>query len=187
MAKLITLRTPTPSIVDNDWTVLRLGEGESPESVPLPDGPLLVPLAVWKARQTELAGRPRLGVWLAPAEDAADLADDLSPARPDSDFPENAPHLVAVDFPKFTDGRGYSTATLLRTRFGYRGELRAIGDILRDQLYFYRRVGFDSFALRADRASQADAEQALKSLADFDNPYQGAVDDPRPLFARLPR
>jgi uncharacterized protein (DUF934 family) len=59
--------------------------------------------------------------------------------------------LIAVRFPKFGDGRGYSIARLLRERYGYRGELRAVGDVLRDQLLFMKRSGFDSFSLREDQ------------------------------------
>jgi uncharacterized protein (DUF934 family) len=85
-----------------------------------------------------------------------------------------------VHFPTFTDGRGYSTARLLRERYGYRGELRAVGDVLRDQLFYLSRVGFDAFALRQDQ----DAEGALASLADFSESYQASVERPQPLFRR---
>ncbi len=69
---------------------------------------------------------------------------------------------------------------LLRTRHGWRGELRALGDVLQDQLYALRRVGFDSFALRADR----DPHAALRSFAPFSDAYQGAADRPLPAFRR---
>ena len=88
----------------------------------LPRGvPVLVPLALWRAERVTLAARPGVGVWLAPADDPAALAGDTDVLP-----------LVAVDFPAFADGRGYSTARLLRERHGFRGQLRAIGDVLRD-------------------------------------------------------
>lgn len=87
--------------------------------------------------------------------------------------------LIAVRFPVFSDGRGYSTATLLR-RLGWQGELRAVGDVLRDQLFYLSRVGFDSFAIREDRS----AHEALAALNDFSERYQGAADQPLPLFRR---
>jgi uncharacterized protein (DUF934 family) len=87
---------------------------------------------------------------------------------------------IAIAFPKFTDGRGYSSATLLRTRLGYRGPLRAVGDVLVDQLYLMARVGIDEFALRADQSVAA----ARRALAQFSVQYQGAVDQPLPLFVR---
>jgi uncharacterized protein (DUF934 family) len=137
---------------------------------PYPEGPVLVPLAVWKANRAELALRKQpLGVWLKPEDDPQELAADL-----------DAIALVAVHFPKFADGRGYSTAFLVRQRLGYRGELRAFGDVGRDQLYYLARVGFDSFRL----ADHRDAAGALASFNDFTVRYQGSVDQPLPLFRR---
>ena len=71
--------------------------------------------------------------------------------------------VVAVQFPSFTDGRGYSQGRILRERMGYTGDLRAMGDILRDQIYLLHRCGFSSFALRADQSP----EDALAALKDF--------------------
>ena len=85
-----------------------------------------------------------------------------------------------MNFPKFTDGRGYTTARLLRERYAYRGEIRAIGDVLRDQLFSYQRVGFDAFALRADK----DPVDALKAFEEFSEVYQASTDQPLPLFRR---
>ena len=71
-------------------------------------------------------------------------------------------------------------ARLLRDRYGYTGEVRAIGDVLRDQLFFMQRCGFDAFVIREDRS----AEDALQSLKDFSETYQAATDQPQPLFRR---
>jgi uncharacterized protein (DUF934 family) len=142
------------------------------EAVP-PSGPVVVSLAQWRAKRYELVlRRDPVGIWLQPDDDPEQIATDL---------PRFA--LIAVHFPKFADGRGYSTAVLLRTRHGYRGELRAIGDVGRDQLYLLRRCGFDSFALAAHR----DPEAAVASLNDFSLRYQGSVDDPLPLFRKRER
>ena len=91
--------------------------------------------------------------------------------------------VIAVDFPKFSDGRGYSIAFNLRARLGYTGELRAIGDVLRDQLFYMQRVGFDAFAPRPDRK----IEDALKGLSDFSEVYQTSFDPKLPLFRRVQR
>lgn len=156
------------AVVADQWQVLRLAEGESADTVAIPQAPALLPLAVWLARRGELpAGRH--GVWLAAGEGPESLVEDL----------DTLP-LVAVDFPKFTDGRGYSAARLLRERYGYQGEIRAIGDVLPDQLFYMARCGIDAFALRADK----DAEKALALFDTFKAPYQGGVDQPRPLFRR---
>ncbi|UVW29993.1 DUF934 domain-containing protein [Massilia sp. H6] len=163
------------AVVDDDWSVLRLAEGESAETVALPDGKLIVPLAVWLSRRESLlrrAERAELGVWLAGDEAAGAIKDDLGRFA-----------VIAVDFPKFTDGRGYSTAFNLRKRLGYTGELRAIGDVLRDQLWPLSRVGFDAFATRQDRS----IHDALKGLTVFSETYQASIDQPEPLFRRAPR
>jgi uncharacterized protein (DUF934 family) len=134
------------------------------------DADVLVPLARWQKEREALLARPaRVGVLLGPADDPAALAGDLDRLA-----------LIAVDFPHFTDGRGYSIARLLRERHGYEGELRAVGDVLRDQVFYLKRVGFDAFALRADQ----DPEDAKKALDDFSEAYQTSVDRPQPLFRR---
>ncbi|KAF0180111.1 MAG: DUF934 domain-containing protein [Hyphomonadaceae bacterium] len=88
--------------------------------------------------------------------------------------------VIAVDFPKFSDGRGLSTAALLRRRLGYAGELRAVGDVARDQLFQMARCGFDAFQLRAGQ----DAEDALRAFTDFGEVYQSATDGHAPIFRR---
>ena len=158
------------AIVEDAWQILKLADGETPAAVALPDGPLLVPLSVWQTRKEELLIRDRpIGVWLDAGEGPEALAADLAY------FP-----VIAINFPKFADGRGYSTARLLRERYAYTGELRAVGDVLRDQLYFMKRCGFDAYAVRADK----DIEAALAGLRTFSDAYQAAVDQPQPLFRR---
>ena len=106
---------------------------------------------------------------LEPADDPAKVADRLGTAV-----------RVEVNFPSFTDGRGYSIARLLRERLGYRGELRAVGDVQRDQLFYLARCGFDAFLLR----DGPDAEESLRALQDFSEAYQASVERPEPLFRR---
>jgi uncharacterized protein (DUF934 family) len=157
------------NIAHDSWQQLeRTSHGALPD-IPS-DGDIIVPLPLWRANREELdAHRGRVGVWLEPSEGPEAIAEDL----------ERLP-LVAVHFPKITDGRGYSTARLLRERYGYRGELRAIGDIQRDQLLFLARCGFDAFAVKDGR----DAQAALEAFSDFSEAYQGGVDQPWPLFRR---
>ncbi len=108
-------------------------------------------------------------MWLAPGEEPKDLEDDLG-ALP----------LVAIHFPAFKDGRGYSYARELRTRYNFKGEVRATGDVLRDQLFYMTRCGFNAFEVREDRS----IEEALQGLKDFSVTYQGDVNEPRPLYRR---
>lgn len=159
-------------IVDDDWSVLKLDEGQTPEAVEVPAGKIIVPLAVWLAQRELLAARPQIGIWFAPDELAHTVKDDLDKFA-----------VIAVDFPKFSDGRGYSIAFNLRRRLGYQGELRAIGDVLRDQLFQMQRCGFDAYATREDRS----IHDALKGLTVFSETYQASVDTPLPLFRRQAR
>ena len=102
---------------------------------PLPDGPVIVRKTRWLAERDRLLGRNApLGLLISAGETVDDIADDL---------PRFA--LIALDFPKFADGRAFSTARLLREKHGYAGELRAVGDVLADPIPLMRRVGFDSF------------------------------------------
>ncbi|MFN7086218.1 MAG: DUF934 domain-containing protein [Burkholderiales bacterium] len=156
-------------IVNDSWQLLEpAADGSVP---PLPEsGDVIVPLAVWLERRNVLLPRPgRLGVWLDGGDEPALIAEDLKNFG-----------VVAIRFPRFTDGRGYSLARLLRQRYGWRGELRAIGDVLRDQLFYLARCGFDAFALRADQDPQA----ALAAFDDFSESYQAAVEPALPLFRR---
>ena len=156
--------------VADDFTVVRLAEGETAETVSLPGGPLLVPLAVWNARKAELQARgTAVGVWLDVTDGPEAIAAELA-----------AFAVIGVNFPKFTDGRGYSTARLLRQRYGYAGELRAIGDVLHDQLFYMARCGFDAFALKEGKG----IAKAVNAFDTFKTPYQAAVDQTQPLFRR---
>ena len=166
MAKIIK----NGQIVDDAWLVLKLSEEQAPESVALPDTPTLLPLAVWLAHKDEILARKQpVGIWLESNEGPESIANDLKHFT-----------IIGVNFPKFADGRGYSTARLLRERFAYSGEIRALGDVLRDQLFLLKRCGFDAFAVREGK----DIEAALAGLNAFSESYQAAVDQPQPLFRR---
>ena len=160
------------AVVRDDWTLLRLEEGQDAATFTVPAGRVIVPLAVWLAQRDALKARNDVGVLIGSDERPESLREDTATLP-----------LIAVDFPKFADGRGYSIAYNLRMRLGFNGELRAVGDVLRDQLFYMQRVGFNAFAVRADR----DVHDALKGLSDFSEPYQNAVDRKAPLFARLAR
>ena len=153
----------------DSWQLLETGaDGALP---PVPSvGDIIVPLALWKAAAPALAQHAgRLGVWLAGDDEPSDIAEDLS--RFD---------LIAIRFAQFADGRGYSIGRLLRERYGWRGELRAIGDVQRDQIYYLARCGFDAFALRQGE----DPQVALTAFNDFSEAYQTGVDRAMPLFRR---
>ena len=159
------------AVSGDSWQTLVLNEGETAESVALPAGDVIFPLAVWQARKTEIIScHKRIGLLLQPDDRVEDVAGDLEYFI-----------VIAVNFPKFVDGRGYSTASLLRQRYHYQGELRAVGDVLHDQLFFMKRVGFDSFALKEGK----NADYALAAaFTVFGDAYQGATTQPQPAFRR---
>lgn len=155
------------AVVNDSWHVL--DKDATLDGLPNSDS-IIVPLALWLEHSHALKARDGgLGVWLDSDEEVESIAADLDQFQ-----------VIALNFPVFSDGRNYSNARLLRDRYQYQGEVRAIGDVLRDQLFFMQRCGFDAFALRADR----NAEEALESLKDFSNCYQAATDQPLPLFRR---
>ena len=203
MSHLITLQSDGAQISDDAWQLVQLPASQqevrkqagkivlfkltgeqtvTPEQIAgtlIPaSGKVIVPLTVFIARRAELQTRldkQEIGVWL----DTHESLSDLSQAQADL----NALPIIAVHVERFADGRIFSLGTLLRSRYGFKNELRALGDVLRDQLFFLKRSGFNSFALRADRS----ATDALASLNDFSAPYQGAVDEARPAFRRYNR
>jgi len=140
------------------------------DDTPLPEGDVIVSLTRFGAERDALLARPgKLGVRLPPDVDLVETFPLLDGVA-----------LLAIEFPKYTDGRGYSTARLLRERYDFKGELRAVGDVLRDQLFYMRRCGIDAFELKAGK----DIKGALEAFREFSVTYQGAADDPRPLFRR---
>lgn len=148
---------------DDLWTLVE-------EDAPVPaTGPIILPLAIYRVQKSEWDVADRdIGVWLNDeqmAEDVTDSLDDLV--------------LIALRFPKFADGRGFSKARLLRERYGYQGEIRAIGDFLPDQVFYMGRCGIDAFACRTEE----EAATALALLAPFSVLYQSGTDS-TPLFER---
>ena len=151
-------------IIEDNWITVNDKEINSVEQ--LPDGDLLLPLAVWQKLAHQCTER-NIAVWLDSDEMAESIQDELPKLQ-----------LIAINFPAFADGRGYTTAALLRQQYDYQGELRAIGDVLIDQLFYLKRVGFDSFALREDQ----NPKKALAALQEFSVCYQAASDRAEPLF-----
>jgi uncharacterized protein (DUF934 family) len=154
-------------VTDDNWIFLA-DDAELPAQ-----GNVVVGLKRLLADSAALSARAgKLGVRVDPE-------DEINEAKQALDKVE----LVALSFPKFGDGRAYSKARLFRDRFGYKGELRAVGEVLADQLQYMLRCGFDAFQLSEGK----DVAAALRALSDFTVTYQGASDDPRPLYRRVAR
>lgn len=146
-------------VQDDDWVLLEDG-AEHPAGTRV-----IVPLTAWQ----EARGNDVAPLLASDTELTAELAEELLEAP-----------LIAIDFPRFTDGRGYSIARLLRERHGYGGQIRAVGDVLIDQLFYMSRCGFNAFSLREDQI----VEDALRALDSFSLSYQPGTDTTEPLFRR---
>ncbi|MEQ8557044.1 MAG: DUF934 domain-containing protein [Henriciella sp.] len=149
--------------VDDIWAFV-------PDDAPLsPGGCVTVSLGRFRSEMELLLARnTEIGVRLEPADDPHELEDHLDRLA-----------LIEVSFPKYTDGRGYSQAQLLRRRFGYEGELRAVGHVLRDQILYMNRSGFDAF-----ETERADLPSIIDALEEFSAFYQPAADGATPVFQR---
>jgi len=148
-------------LVQDPWFAVP-DDGELPSS-----GPIIVSLTRWLIERDALSDRADpVGIRLASHETASDIASGL-----------NRISLVALDFPTFRDGRAYSTARLLRERYGFTGELRAVGNVLRDQLLFMHRCGFDAFEIRPEDT----VESWQKAMEEFSVWYQPATDGRVPV------
>jgi len=125
------------------------------------NGDITVSLARWNKEKDVLANHQgNIGIRIAPAEDVAEIADDLKNIS-----------LVAVELPAFTDGRAFTHARLLRSRYGYQGEIRAIGNYMADQAFYLHRVGVNAFELE----NEAELSTALSTLNDFTVKYQSST------------
>ena len=145
------------AIIEDQWLPLE-ADNDSPRA-----GHLLT-LEQWEALDTKGGS----AVLLEPDQPPSPLFDSLADVE-----------LVAINFPAFTDGRGFSYARELREK-GYTGEVRAVGHFIRDQLHYMSRCGFDAFQF----ADESQLEESLASLEDFDEHYQAGIDEPLPLFRR---
>ncbi len=151
-------------IIEDSWIRLdAVAPGQS-----IPDGDVIVPYSYWKENQDSLATHAgKIAVCLNGDDKIEDIINDLGKFN-----------LIALDFPAFKDGRCYTHARMLRDRYGYKGDLRAVGDVLRDQLFYMKRCGFSSFLIRQDK----DIEDALEAFKDFTVKYQTAADGALPVY-----
>lgn len=136
----------------------------------LPTGDIYVPFEEWQTKRQDLLKRNgRLGVVLSNTDDVSELSADLE--RLD---------LIVLEFPKMADGRAFTQARLLRERLGFKNEIRATGDVLRDQIFYMQRCGFDAFEVRDDQ----DMNSVLKAFDEMTVTYQPATDEELPIWRR---
>ena len=151
-------------VIDDHWILL-----SDEDAIPA-QGDIIVPLSTWAAqREVLLAREGAVSVLLDGQDEVETIADDLAHFA-----------MIAIHFAKFVDGRGFSSALLLRDRYHYQGNIRAIGHIIRDQLFLMKRCGFSEFSFSAE----IDLHAAAESLNVFSDSYQTAADTAEPLFRR---
>lgn len=141
-------------------------------------GNVILPMKVFLKHKTQLQKRLKnkeIGIWIDTHEEIESFIEEIEDI--------NAFPILAIRVGKFADGRIFSIGSQLRTKFKYKNILRAFGDVLRDQLFFLKRTGFDSYLIREDR----NANDALNALKDFTLPYQGAINDPMPAWKKVNR
>jgi uncharacterized protein (DUF934 family) len=157
------------TLASDDWTYFTGYE----EAGSLPGGDIVIAAEQWAEARERLAGHNgRIGILLKNTEDPRSIGGDAARFS-----------LIVLEFPGMNDGRAFSQARILREQMGFDGEIRATGDVLRDQLYYMKRCGFDSFELRADQ----DIDGAIAALSEITVTYQAAADEPKPLFRRVKR
>jgi len=141
-------------IIEDSWS--HIADDEE-----IANGNITVSLTRWNKEKSALANHQgNIGIRVAPADDVAEIADDLKNIE-----------LVAVELPAFTDGRAFSHARLLRSRYEYQGEIRAIGSYMADQAFYLQRVGVNAFELENTEELAA----ALSTLNDFTVKYQAST------------
>ena len=141
-------------------------------------GNVIIPMKVFLKHKTQLQIRLKnkeIGIWIDTHEEIESFIDEIEDI--------NAFPILAIRVDKFADGRIFSIGSQLRTKFKYKNIMRAFGDVLRDQLFFLKRTGFDSYLIREDR----NANDALNALKDFTLPYQGSINDPMPAWKKVNR
>lgn len=156
-------------VTDDNWTLIEDTDTTITTEI---KGQSIVPLCLWQAEES--LQRENIGLLLDNDIDLSTIANDLT----------NVP-VIAINFPSFMDGRGFSIARLLRERYEYKGEIRAVGYVIRDQLHYLKRCGFNAFSFNPENILGAfDLAAISASLNDFTNAYQISADTPTPLFRR---
>ncbi len=136
----------------------------------IPSGKLIAPLVMWNEAKEAISDKAdKVGVRLTPDADLNEIAADL----------DKLP-LIAIEFPAFRDGRGYSLARRLREHYKYTGEIRAVGNVLRDQVGYMTRVGFNAFEID----SKQNVDDALQAFDEISVKYQASSDEALPFYRR---
>ncbi|MFL0809408.1 MAG: DUF934 domain-containing protein [Agarilytica sp.] len=154
------------ALATNEWSLAATEEFSADQ---LSEGKWIIPLNLYNDLAKDQHDLSQVGVWLASDDDVHQL----------KEFVSTLP-IIAIKFAAFADGRSFSQARTLREQLDYTGEIRAVGEYIQDQMFFLARCGVNAFLLPEGTCT----ESALESLADFNERYQAACDEPQPLFRR---
>ena len=156
-------------VINNDWRILEKSSELDALNTSTKKS-VIVPLNFWKLYRSEAeAYSGNIAIWLDSDELISDIKNQIGEFS-----------VIALNFPVFSDGRSYTNARELRQSLNFEGEIRAIGDVLRDQIFYMSRCGFDSFLLRQDQ----DPRACIDALQDFQESYQSTSENQDPLFRR---
>ena len=156
-------------LISDTWEILKKSAGLDALAASATNS-IMVPLNLWKLHRNEAeAYSGNITIWLDSDELISEIKNEIDRFS-----------VIALNFPVFSDGRSYTNARELRQALNYEGEIRAIGDVLRDQIFYMSRCGFDSFLLRPDQ----DAQACIDALQDFQESYQSTSVNQNPLFRR---
>ncbi|MDG2141580.1 MAG: DUF934 domain-containing protein [Gammaproteobacteria bacterium] len=156
-------------LITDTWEILEKSSGPDALAASSTNS-IMVPLNLWKLYRNEAeAYSGNIAIWLDSDEFISEIKSEIDEFS-----------VIALNFPVFSDGRSYTTARELRQTLNYEGEIRAIGDVLRDQIFYMSRCGFDSFLLRPDQ----DAQACIDAFRDFQESYQSTSVNQNPLFRR---
>lgn len=156
------------TIIDNKWQYIAPSENDEAITLPSTDH-IVIPFSTWLAQPELISGEGTYGIHVYPGDDISQFEGKLEQFT-----------LVAIHFPAFADGRGYSYARTIREQFKFDGEIRATGDVLRDQISYLYRSGFNAFEVREDK----DLNDALNGLKDFSMNYQADIHQADPIYRR---
>ena len=156
-------------VINDDWRILDKSSGLDALNTSTKKS-VIVPLNFWKLYRSEArAYSGHIAIWLDSDELISDIKHQIGEFS-----------VIALNFPVFSDGRSYTNARELRQSLNFEGEIRAIGDVLRDQIFYMSRCGFNSFQLRSDQ----DPHACIDALQDFQESYQSTSENQNPLFRR---
>lgn len=159
-------------IIKDNWLFLNINNKKKLKNIFFYNNKIIVHLNIWKKYFNFLKDKKKIGIWIFNYENLKKIKKKNLIFK-----------IIVINFINFLDGRGYSLAYKIRNNFKYSKELRAIGNVLCDQIFYMQRVGFNSFLIKSNK----NIYDALNCLYDFSEKYQSSYDENKPLFLRVKR